>query len=86
MYCGTYLKSRYKKIFSEELVSVASFNYVTRELSIELIEKDEVFEGWTCTTCGKTIHQEVLQRALDNKLEQWMTEKSLCVFTHLLSN
>ena len=80
MYCGTCLRSRYQKTFSEGLVAVVAFDYATREVSIELVPEDEVFEVWTCVSCGRPIHLKDMQKSLDSKLDQWQTEKNLCVF------
>jgi hypothetical protein len=79
MYCGTCLRSRFQKTFSEGLVSVVSFDYATRKVTIELVEADEVFEEWTCVRCGRPIHLKVMQQSLDTKVEKWRREKDFCV-------
>ena len=78
MYCGTCLRCRYQKTFSEGLVSVVSFDYATREPSVELVEEGEVVEEWTCTSCGRPIHLKDMQNALDNKVEKWRNENPVC--------
>jgi len=79
MCCGTCLRSRYQKTFSESLVAVVAFDYTTREVSIELVQEDEVFKVWTCVRCGRVIHLESSQMALDRKLKCWSSEKDLCI-------
>jgi len=81
MYCGTCLRSRYQKTFSEGQVSVVSFDYATRELSVELVEEDEVFEDWTCIRCRRIIHLKDMQNALDTKVQKWRDEKPVCFRT-----
>ena len=80
MYCGTCLRSRFQKTFSEGLVSVVSFDCATREVSVELAQENEVFEVWTCVRCRRLIHLTDMQTALDEKLNRWQTEKNLCIF------
>ncbi|TFH06663.1 MAG: hypothetical protein E4H14_10335 [Candidatus Thorarchaeota archaeon] len=81
MYCGTCLRSRFQKTFLEGIVAVVSFDYVTREVSIELVPEDEVFDEWTCVRCGRPIHLKDMQKALDRKVESWYGAKDLCILT-----
>jgi len=78
MYCGTCLGSRFQKIFSEGLVTLVTFDYVTREVSIELVPEDEVLEEWTCARCGRPLHLKRMQKKLDEKVEMWCGKKSVC--------
>jgi len=81
MYCPTCLRSRFQKTFSEGLAVVITFNYATREESIELVPEDVVFEEWNCVRCRRPLHLKSSQKALDRILERWCVEDDLCIFT-----